>query len=85
MGIALASGRRAAAAWLAGGPAAAALYQRALARDLRRPIALAGAIRAAAERPALARLVPPLARIPPLVGLLGRLTRVPLEAGAAVR
>ena len=54
MGIAIESGLRAATAYLRGGPDAAIAYQQRLTADLARPFAIAGAIRAAAERPAWA-------------------------------
>lgn len=89
MGIALASGARAARDYLAGGGAAAAGYQRRLARDLARPIGLAGVIRDLAERPAAARAALPIAAAAPfLVSLLARLTRInhsPLDRTAAAR
>ncbi len=75
MGIAIASGTRAAAAWLRGGPAAAAGYQRRLARDAARPLAVAGAAWRLAERPALARVA--LAILPArLIDGLARATRI---------
>jgi len=49
MGIALASGIAAADAYLAGGPAAAAAWQRDFARRLARPMAVAGLVRRLAE------------------------------------
>lgn len=77
MGIAIASGIRAADAYIRGGPAAAASFQRRLARDLARPIGLAGWIRAAAERPGLAHALLPLARTSPiLVDIIARATRI---------
>lgn len=50
MGIALASGVGAAEACLTGGPAAAVAWQRRFARDLARPMAVAGLVRGLAER-----------------------------------
>ncbi|MEH3159843.1 MAG: FAD-dependent monooxygenase [Sphingomonas taxi] len=50
MGIALASGVGAAEACLAGGPEAAVAWQRRFARDLARPMAVAGLVRGLAER-----------------------------------
>ena len=77
MGIAVASGTRAAAAYLAHGPGGAVDYQRRFAHDLRRPIALAGMLRHVAERPATARLAPHLAAIAPgLIQIIARMTRV---------
>ena len=79
MGIAVASGARAAAAYARGGGAAA--YQRRLSRDLRRPLALAGAVRDLAERPAIAPAALALARLAPgLIQLVARATRVPRTA-----
>ena len=49
MGIALASGMSAAGAWRTGGPDAAAAWQERFARDLARPMAVAGAVRRIAE------------------------------------
>ena len=77
MGIAIASGIRAARAYLAAGPGAAVAFQRHLARDLARPIGLAGVIRGAAERPALARALLPIAgHAPALIDLIARATRI---------
>ncbi|MEO5865876.1 MAG: FAD-dependent monooxygenase [Sphingomonas sp.] len=77
MGIALASGVRAAQALLAGGPAAAGAYQARLASDLARPIGLAGLIRAIAESPPGARAALPIARTMPfLVHIIARATRI---------
>jgi flavin-dependent dehydrogenase len=75
IGIAVASGVRAARAYLAGGSAAAVRYQRDLASSLVRPLAVAGMIRSAAEHPRVARLALPLLR-PALLDLLARLTRI---------
>lgn len=75
MGIALASG-------IAGGEAvlrgiAAPDFQRGLARNIRRPIAIAGTIRAVAEQPGPAAILVRLMRIAPgLATLLARATRV---------
>ncbi|WP_375380762.1 NAD(P)/FAD-dependent oxidoreductase [uncultured Sphingomonas sp.] len=75
MGIAIASGTRAAAAYLGGGPAAAAGYQRGLAHDAARPLGVAGAVWRLAERPALARVA--LAILPArLIDVLARATRI---------
>ncbi|WCM26522.1 FAD-dependent monooxygenase [Sphingomonas sp. QA11] len=77
MGIAIASGMRAARACVRGGAGAAIPFQRRLARDLARPIDIAGLIRAAAERPAIARAVLPVARnLPLLIDVVARLTRI---------
>jgi len=72
MGIALATGRAAAAAWIAGGAAAAPGWQRRTAAALARPIAVAGWVRRLAEGPG----APLLARTPTrLVQFGARLTR----------
>jgi flavin-dependent dehydrogenase len=77
MGIAIASGIRAAEAYVAGGPAAAAAFQTRLARDLARPIGLAGLVRDVAERPGLTRALLPLVRHAPiLLDLVARATRI---------
>lgn len=76
MGIAVASGARAATAFAAGEGAIG--YQRRLSQDLRRPLALAGAVRDLAERPTLAPAALALARLAPgLIQLVARATRVP--------
>ncbi len=78
MGIAVASGARAAAAYASGGAGAASHYQRRLARDLRRPLAVAGAARDLAERPALASPALALARFAPgLIQVIAAATRIP--------
>jgi hypothetical protein len=52
-------------------------FQRRLARDLARPIGIAGLIRGAAERPDIAAALIPLARnLPMLVDVVARLTRI---------
>lgn len=77
MGIAIASGIRAAQAYVRGGPNAAPAFQRRLARDLARPLAIAGMIRTAAERPSAAiRLVGLAQRLPVMIDLAARLTRI---------
>jgi flavin-dependent dehydrogenase len=77
MGIAIASGIRAARAYIDAGSDAAIPFQHRLARDLARPIGIAGMIRAAAERPGIARAVLPIARIAPiLVEVVARMTRI---------
>ncbi|MDT0575901.1 FAD-dependent monooxygenase [Croceicoccus sp. F390] len=65
--IALASGMMAARYWLAGGAEAAPAYQRAFARRAKRPVMLARAARAIAERDALADWGVTLARLLPFV------------------
>ncbi len=77
MGIALASAARAAETYAKGGAAAGAGFQPALARQLRRPLAVAGLLRRAAERPdGAGPLLALVARAPWLLGPLARLTRV---------
>jgi flavin-dependent dehydrogenase len=77
MGIAIASGIRAADAYAAGGPKASEQFQHLLSRDLARPIGLAGLIRNAAERPRIARALLPLAqRTPFLIEIIARATRI---------
>lgn len=77
MGIAIASGIRAADAYLKGGPAAALPFQRRLSRSLVRQIGLAGWVRAAAERPDIARILLPVARnIPNVIEIIARATRI---------
>jgi hypothetical protein len=84
MGIAIESGLRAAAAYLRGGPDAAPAYQQRLTADLARPFAVAGTIRAAAERPAWASALTWAVRLAPqLAGIAAHLTRIkhmPLDA-----
>jgi flavin-dependent dehydrogenase len=75
MGIALASAASAAAAYARGGAGAATHWQPAFARRLARPLAIAGAGRTLAEGGA-GRFLPPLARLPGLVSLIARATRV---------
>lgn len=82
MGIAIASGIRAADAYIAAGAGVAVAFQERLARDLARPIGLAGWIRAAAERPAVARTLLPLARnVPALIDIVARATRIGHDRG----
>ena len=77
IGIAIASGIRAARAYADGGIAAAIPYQTGLARDLARPIGIADLIRAGAERPPVARAGAAIARhAPALIELVARLTRI---------
>ena len=77
MGIAIASGIRAAHAYAGGGAAAAIPFQLGLARDLARPIRIAGLIRAGAEQPGIARAILPIARAAPaLIDVVARLTRI---------
>ena len=77
MGIAIASGIRAARAYAGGGASAAVPFQTGLARDLARPIGIASLIRAGAENPPVARAGAPIARhVPMLIELVARLTRI---------
>ena len=77
MGIAIASGIRAAECYIAGGPAAGPDYQRSLSRDLTRPMRVAGLIRTAAERPAVSRALLPIARaFPNVIEMIARATRI---------
>lgn len=74
MGIAIASGARAARAILSG--IGAAQFQAEFAADAARPLAIAGAIRAAAETPAGARALVAAARLPGLARTVAALTRI---------
>lgn len=77
VGIAIASGTRAAHMLIAGGPDAAQAYQRALARRLRGPVRTAEGLRAIGERPAVAPLLAAAMRAAPgLARLLARATRI---------
>lgn len=76
MGIAIASGIAAAAAYRRGGADAAARWQEDFARSLRRPIGLAGIVRDLAES-RFAPLMLPVARVAPaLVRLIAHATRI---------
>ena len=76
-GIAIASGRAAALAWLAGGALAAPAYQRALARRTRGPVGMATRLWHWAERPVIASAAVRLLRIAPgLAGFLAQATRL---------
>ena len=77
MGIALASGVAAAAAWQRGGPAASTVWQSRFAREIARPIGVASLIAGLGGRKASAAALVTVARLaPPLVDLAARLTRV---------
>ncbi len=77
MGIAIASGIRAGHAFLGGGAAAAPRFQTDFARATRRPIALAGLVRDAAERPRITlAALPLLSHIPALIDTIASLTRI---------
>ncbi len=74
MGIALASGLAAAAAYRRGGAGAAATWQPRFARALARPLGVAGAVRRVAEGPAAAWLVG--AAHPALIRIIAHATRI---------
>ena len=74
MGIALASGAAAVAAYAGGGPAAMAGWQPRFARRLARPMAVAGLVRRVVESPLAAPAL--LAARPALIEVIARLTRV---------
>jgi flavin-dependent dehydrogenase len=72
IGLALASAECAVGHWKEGGGGAAPGYQRAFARRLRRPLAVAGVLASVSDRPGLALL----AGIPGLARLIAQMTRV---------
>ncbi len=74
LGIAVASGADAARAWLAG--ANAPDWQARFAARAARPLRVARLLRAIGERPALARRLLPLARIPGMMDFMGGATRI---------
>jgi len=75
IGLALASGRSAAQTMLDGAPAPA--WQARFARRARRPLAIAERLRHVAETPArIEQTLPWLARLPALIGIAARLTRI---------
>lgn len=77
MGIAIASGIRAAQAYLRDGPAAAPRFQTTLARDLALPIGLAGLIRDAAQSDRIGGAMLSAARaLPFAIPLAARATRI---------
>lgn len=77
MGIALASGTAAAAAYLRDGAGGAAAWQRHFARATRRPVGIAALIWHLAENPASAQMLLAFARAaPPAVRGVARLTRI---------
>ncbi|MEG3088875.1 NAD(P)/FAD-dependent oxidoreductase [Sphingomonas sp. PB4P5] len=81
MGIAIASGIRAAHSYAIGGPGAGPAFQARLARDLARPIGLAGLVRDVAEHPVLTRALLPIVRHAPiLLDLVARATRIGYRA-----
>ena len=80
IGIALATGKAAAAALLRHGPVGAEAFQRRTAARLARPIMVASLLRAIGERPALARSVTRMVgRARGLAVLAAQLTRVDLS------
>lgn len=76
MGIAIASGVRAADAWLGDGTHGAVYYQAAMAQALGRPIRLASLIGKTAQTPMLAAWLVRLARVPGAADLIARATRI---------
>lgn len=74
MGIAIASGVAAAAAYLRGGPAAGLSWQPAFARALRRPIGVAGLVRDMAESRASGAML--ALASPRLIRMVAHLTRI---------
>ncbi len=78
LGIAIASATDAARAYLSGGRAPD--WQARFAARSRRPLRVAGWLRALGERPALARALLPLAHLPGAVEAIGAITRI--DAGA---
>jgi len=76
MGIAIASGMRAADAWLSHGATGAAQYQADMARALARPIGIAALVKDAAQSPTLAPWLVRLARLPHAADLIARATRI---------
>jgi flavin-dependent dehydrogenase len=77
IGIALASAEQAVAAWAIPGSESALRYQQAFARKARRPLRMASMARTlAASTSPVRAIMPALVRLPGLVNLLGRLTRV---------
>ena len=76
IGIAVASGASAAAAWLRDGAAGAPAWQRGFALRAAAPLGWAGAVWRIAERPALAALLLPAARAGRVIPLIAALTRI---------
>jgi flavin-dependent dehydrogenase len=74
MGIAIASGISAAAAYRRDGPEGAAAWQRGFARRLARPITIASLVRRLVEHPAAGSAMPLFH--PALIGLVAKATRV---------
>ena len=77
IGIAIASGIAAAAAYARGGPAAAVGQQHRFAQRSRRPVAVARKLWTFAERPGVARAaIPVVGTFPALAALAARMTRI---------
>jgi flavin-dependent dehydrogenase len=76
IGIAVASGASAAAAYLRDGATGAQGWQRSFARRAAAPLGWAGAVWRIAERPALAALLLPAARAGRVIPLIAALTRI---------
>lgn len=82
--IALRSGMRAAAAFLAAGPDGAAPFQESFSRDAAMPLRIAGALRWAAERPvARGAAIGLIGAMPSLARLAAGLTRIDRRAAPA--
>lgn len=76
MGIALASGRSAAQAYLRDGPDGSTRWQRRFAARAARPVRVAGLVRQLAEGRLAGPALPWLARAPGLIQIIARLTRI---------
>ncbi|MCA1749821.1 MAG: FAD-dependent monooxygenase [Sphingomonadales bacterium] len=76
IGIALASGERAARAYFAGGRLAGSAFQPAFSARAREPLAIAGVIARLAETSLGAKIVTGLARLPGAARLAARATRI---------
>ncbi len=76
MGIAIASGSSASAAYMRGGAGASARWQRDFARAAARPIRVAGLVRNVAEGSIAARALPWLGRMPFLIRAVAHATRM---------
>ncbi|PAX07515.1 NAD(P)/FAD-dependent oxidoreductase [Sphingomonas lenta] len=76
MGIAVASGCSAAGAYLRGGADASVRWQCSFARRAARPVRVAGLVRDLAEGPVAAPALPWLGRVPGLLQMIARATRI---------
>lgn len=76
MGIAIASGMSAAQAYLRDGAAGSVAWQKGFARRARAPLAIAGAVRAIAERPGIAAPLLPFVTASGLMQVIARMTRI---------